>query len=200
MQKYLLLMLTLTLPVSLAGCNRQQPAVATPSQPAPDYELTGTVRDIMDSLVDPGADYIWESVETVVNASGIHDKRPTTDEDWKEVRRHAIMLIEATNLLKMPGRAVALPGQKADDPNVELPPEKIQEMIEHDRGSWNKYAKALHDATQEVLKTIDAKDADALLNTSDKIDTACENCHLHYWYPEDKGPAAPTAESQKSGN
>jgi hypothetical protein len=108
------------------------------------------------------------------------------------------MLIEATNLLRMPGRAVAKPGQKADDPNVELPPEKIQEMIEKDPATWSNYAKALHDATDEVLKTIDAQDAQALLNTSDKIDTACENCHLHYWYPEDKGAGAPAVTSQKS--
>lgn len=199
MQKYWLLVLTMALGVGVAGCAKK-PEAATAAQPQPDYEMTATVRDIMDSIVDPGADYIWESVETVVNASGIHEKKPQTDEEWQEVRRHAIMLVEATNLLKMPGRAVAKPGEKADDPNVELPPEKIQEMINQDRPTWNKFAKALHDATMDVLKTIDAKDAEAMLGTSDRIDTACENCHLHYWYPEDKGPASPAATSQKSNN
>jgi hypothetical protein len=199
MQKYLLLVLTTFFLCGLTACAQRQEPPATASQ-APEYELSATVRDIMDSIVDPGADFIWESVETVVNAQGIQEKRPTTDEEWQEVRRHGIMLLEATNLLKMPGRAVAKPGEKADDPNVELPPEKIQEMIEQDRGLWNKYAKALHDATMDTLKTIEAKDADALLNTSDKIDTACENCHLHYWYPEDKGPVDPAVTGQKGGN
>jgi hypothetical protein len=31
-----------------------------------------------------------------------------------------------------------------------------------------------------------ARDKDALFVSIDKIDKACENCHLHYWYPNDK--------------
>src|SRR5262252_3593924 len=62
-------------------------------QPQAEYRTTATIKDIMDSMVDPGADYIWESVETVVSAKGVEEKAPHTDEDWKEVRRHAIMLM-----------------------------------------------------------------------------------------------------------
>jgi redox-regulated HSP33 family molecular chaperone len=43
----------------------------------------------------------------------------------------------------------------------------------------------------DYLKAIEAKDAEGLLNTSDRIDTACENCHKHYWYPDEKPAAAP---------
>jgi hypothetical protein len=192
MQKHLLLSIIIGLCV--AGCAQPQPA---PAQPEPEFRMTATVRDIMDAIVDPGADYIWESVETVVSAKGVVEKMPRTDEEWKNVRRHAIMLLEATNLLQMPGRAVARPGEKADDPQFEQSPEQIQAMINKDRASWDKYALALHDATLEVLKHIDAKSAEGLLSTSDKIDTACESCHMHYWYPEDKGPPAA---SQKSEN
>jgi cytochrome c556 len=160
-------------------------------EPQPEYRLTATVREIMDSMVDPGADFIWGAVETVVSAKGIQDKRPQNDEEWKEVRKHAIMLVEATNLLQMPGRQVAKPGEKADDPAVELDPAQIEEMINKDRASWNKYLQALHDATMDSFKAIEAKDAEGLLNTSDRIDTACENCHKHYWYPDEKPAAAP---------
>ena len=86
----------------------------------PEYSTTATIKDIMDSIVDPGADGIWGAVETVVSAKGVEEKQPHTDEEWKEVRRKAIMLLEATNLLQMPGRHVAKPGEKADDPKVEL--------------------------------------------------------------------------------
>jgi hypothetical protein len=139
----------------------------------------------MDSIVDPSSDYIWDSVETVVSADGIEEKAPKTDEDWKEVRRRAIQLMEATNLLRMPGRQVAHPGEKADDPKVELAPEQIQAMIDKDRATWIKYAQGLHEATMATFKAIEAKDAEGLLNTGDGIDNACENCHKHYWYPDD---------------
>jgi hypothetical protein len=177
----------------LAGCAPQQPQQA--SQLAPEYRLSGTVKDIMDSIVDPASDFIWESVETVVSAKGIEEKLPRTDEEWKDVRRHTIMLLEATNLLQMPGRQVAKAGEKADDPKVELAPEQIQQMIDKDRSTWNKFAQALHDATMETFKAVEAKDAEALLNNGDKIDTACENCHKHYWYPDEKPPSVDTQKS-----
>ena len=37
-----------------------------------------------------------------------------------------------------------------------------------------------------ALKAVAAKDTDALFHSIDSIDKACESCHLHYWYPNDK--------------
>ena len=112
----------------VAGC--QQPQPQAPPPPQAEYRTTATVKDIMDALVDPGSDYIWDSVETIVSAKGTEEKAPHTDEDWKQVRNHAIMLLEATNLLQIPGRHVAKPGEKADDPKVELSPDQIEAEIE----------------------------------------------------------------------
>jgi len=183
MGKYLLFALASILVLLAGACGRQQSATAQ----QPEYRLS-TVKDVMDSIVDPASDYIWDSVETTVSAKGVEEKAPHTDEDWKQVRRHAIMLLEATNLLQIPGRHVAKPGEKADDPKVELAPEQIEDLINKDRASWNKYAQALHDATMEAFKAIEAKDAEALLNSGDGIDNACEKCHLHYWYPNERPP------------
>jgi hypothetical protein len=194
MRKYLIIGTALGL-LCLAAC---QPKPAAQEQGQPEYRTTATIKDIMDSVVDPGADFIWGAVETVVSAKGVEEKAPHTDEEWKEVRRHAIMLLEATNLLQIPGRHVAKPGEKADDPKVELGPEQIEELINKDRASWVKYAHGLHDATMEALKAIDMKDSEALLNIGDAIDNACEKCHLQYWYPNEKPPSGET--SQKSGN
>jgi hypothetical protein len=172
----------------LAGCNAQQSQPQAPPQPQAEYRTTGTIKDIMDALVDPGSDYIWDSVETIVSAKGTEEKAPHTDEDWKQVRNHAIMLLEATNLLQIPGRHVAKPGEKADDPKVELSPDQIEEAINKDRASWIKYAHGLHDATMDALKAIEAKDTEGLLNAGDGIDNACEKCHLQYWYPNENKP------------
>src|SRR5262245_43112748 len=79
------------------------------------FRPTATIKDIMDSVVDKGADYIWDSVSSTVDEKGITDKQPRTDEEWAEVRKHAIMLVEGTNLLLVPGRHVAKPGEKAED-------------------------------------------------------------------------------------
>jgi hypothetical protein len=175
-------MLLLGLGVS---CSTPKPAADAKQ---PDYRLVATIKDLMDAQIDPSADFIWNSVSTMVTPAGSVTKAPRNPEEWKEVRRHAITLLEATNLMIMPGRHVANPGEKADDPKVELAPEEIEAKINQDRESWNKHVQDLFDSTMETLKTIDNKDADALFNISNKIDAACESCHKKYWYPNDPGP------------
>jgi len=177
--------------LALAGCASQQ---QKPPEPQAEYRLTATVKDIMDALVDPGSDYIWDSVETTVSAKGFEEKAPKTDEDWKQVRNHAMMLLEPTNLLQMPGRHVAKSGEKADDPKVELAPEQIETLINSDRAAWIKYAHGLHDATMKTLQAAEAKDKDKLLEVGNDIDEACEKCHLQYWYPNEKRPESAPSE------
>ena len=194
MRKFLLFLLLSIFVVVFNACAQPSPP---PTAPQPEFTTTATVRDIMESVVDPAADVVWGAVETIVSAKGIEEKYPRNDEEWQVVRNNAIILLEASNLLKIPGRAVARSGETSENPGIELSPEQVQALIDKDRASWNKYAQALHDATLEALKTIDAKSAEGLLNTGDGIYQACESCHKHYWYPDDKVPPAP---SEKSSN
>ena len=153
---------------------------------APELLQTATIKDIMDSMVDPSGDFVFESIAEIADESGITHKEPRTDEEWKEVRRHALVLLESANLLTMEGRKVANPGEKSENPQVELQPEEIQKLIDSDRPSFVRRARRLQDAAAMALKAIDVKDRDALFHSIESIDHACENCHLHYWYPNDK--------------
>jgi hypothetical protein len=144
----------------------------------------------MDSMVDPSADVIWESVATIITIAGTEEKAPQTDDEWKAVRRGAIRIIEATNLLLMPGRHVARPGEKAENENIELAPEEIEARLNQDHASWITLAHGLHDAGVTALHAIDAKDPPALSAAGEGLDRACENCHLKYWYPPGKAPAS----------
>jgi hypothetical protein len=154
-----------------------------PETAAAEFRTTGTIKDIMDSVVDPSADYLWESVATIVTKKGTEERKPRTEMEWKEVRRRAVALIEATNLLIMDGRLVAKPGEKSENPGIELGPEEIKVLIDEDRASFIKFAHGLHDAGMKALAAIDKKDAEALSDSGETIDEACEQCHLKYWYP-----------------
>jgi hypothetical protein len=129
------------------------------------------------SVVDPSADVVWLSVSSVMTDKGLVDTRPTTDEEWTKVRHGAITLVEGANLLMMPGRRVARPGEKSETPGVELEPEEMDVLIAKDRASWNKRALALHDAAQATLQAIDAHDADKVFELGEQIANACEGCH-----------------------
>jgi len=181
-----------------AGCLLSAAACARPS--SPEFQPTATVKDIMDSVVDPSADAIWDSVEIIATLEGIEEKAPKTDEDWKNLRRHAISLLEASNLLLVPGRHVARPGEKAEDERVDLKPEEIEARVKDDPGAWTTGAHGLHAATLESLKAIEARDAKALLNAGDVLDQACETCHRRYWYRVAPGTDVDTSQRPKGGS
>ena len=146
----------------LSGCEGQR-ASKTPPAAAPEFRLNATIKDIMDSFVDPGADYIWDAVSTTVTAKGSVEKYPRTDEEWKELRRRAIQIMEGANLLLIPGRRVANPGEPSD-PRIELPPERIEALINQDRAIFTKLALDLSDSMVPVLQAIEAKDRHKLLD------------------------------------
>lgn len=161
-------------------------ACARPKPPEPELVTSATIKDIMDALIDPSADYVFESVATIADEHGITQKAPRTDEEWREVRRRVVQLLEAPNLLVMPGRKAARPGERSQNPEVELQPEQIQQLMDADPAAFATRARALQDAALPALRAVDEKNANALFEAAGKIDKACENCHLHYWYPGDK--------------
>jgi hypothetical protein len=169
---------------TLQACSTSQPA-PKPASPPAEYKLTATIKDIMDGIVDPNADVLWDSFETIVTEKGVEERAPKTDDEWAVVRHAAVTLAEATNLLLIPGRKVAKPGEKAFDLNIDLPPEEIQMLIDTDRSKWVSKVHALHDVAEEALKAVDSKDHDAILLAGNKIDTACGDCHNEYWYPKE---------------
>ena len=50
-----------------------------------------------------------------------------------------------------------------------------------------------------ALKAIEAKDAQGLWDAGGKIDMACENCHLKYWYPNQEESLKAALKKQKEG-
>lgn len=161
--------------VLASACVQREPE-PTPLNPV------STVKDLMDSIVDPSADAIWDSVEVVATLEGTEHKAPKTDDDWKALRRHAISLIEVGNLLVIPGRHVARPGEMAEDARVDLHPEEIEALLVKDPDAWLRHARGLQNAAADALKAIDARDVTALMNTGEVLDAACESCHRSYWY------------------
>jgi hypothetical protein len=165
---------------------------AQSSQTDPPYRLTATVQDLMDGIVDPSADVLWDSVAYIATKKGVEDRQPRSDEEWKTVRYSAITLIEVANLLSMPGRSVAVahnPTVAATPPGLgELSHAEIQQRIDSTHDSFVQFARNLQDAALKALTAIDAKNAQGLMDAGGVIDEACEACHVTYWYPNQNRP------------
>ena len=148
-----------------------------------------TIKDLMDSIIDPSADVVWGAVGTVVDQDGVHDTFPKTQEEWLNVRRAAIRIIEGSNLLMMPGREAAPPGSKSEAPGVELEPPEITALIKKSRRSFDAFARTLQALGFEAVRAIEAQDTAALLEIGGRIQDACEGCHQVFWYPGAKQPS-----------
>ena len=82
---------------------------------------------------------------------------------WEAVENSSLALVEAANLLTVPGRkcsnGVAVPVANAD---------------------WPKLVQGLRNAGMTAYKAAQAKDQDKILDAADVITTACSNCHDKY--------------------
>jgi hypothetical protein len=116
----------------------------------------------MESTVHPSAEVVFESVGTIISASGTEEIAPKNDEQWATVQHSALTLAEAGNLLMMPGRA------KQDS-------------------EWMKLAQGLVDVGMVAHKAAQAKNAEALFEAGGQIYEACLRCHSRYW-PKDRLP------------
>ncbi|MDO7835552.1 hypothetical protein Q4610_10910 [Sphingobium sp. HBC34] len=185
--------LALLLPVLLQGCGTQAPRGDTdrkgqPMLAAAPLHVTASIKELMDSTIDPAADGLWDSVGTIVTTAGIDTHQPRTDEEWHAVRRHALTLIEAMNLVVMDGRHAAPRGTKAG--LGELSPQQMDAKIAANRAEFNLFAQAVHDEGLKALAAIDRKDPEALSSIGSDLDERCEACHVTFWYPNSARPTA----------
>lgn len=179
------------LAVLLCACTEPtQPRTAAPGAPA--FQPTASIQDLMASIVEPSADVLWNAVSSEVTAKGVEEQQPRTAEQWQAVRRQAIALQEAGNLLLVRGRAVVHPGKVTEDAGVEgvSTPEQVQAAIAANQAAYDAAARLLHDTAAEAVRAIDKRDVQALVLAGERIDQACEQCHSTFWYPNAKEPGA----------
>jgi hypothetical protein len=175
------------LTVALAGCIVPACSASKPAEPATEIAPTFTLREIMQSMVGPRADSLWNAVGISVTEKGPETTAPRNDEEWVHLRYEAVTLAEAMNSILVPGRKVANPGDPIRDPKAEFTPDQIEALINQDQANYRKLARDLQDAVAVAIKAIDAKDAEGLSNAGTGLSTSCETCHKKYWYPSDAG-------------
>jgi hypothetical protein len=183
----------------LAGCapkdsseTAQSGQAATPPAASPLKPIAG-VQDVMALMIDPAADFLWQAVSTTVTEGKTVEKQPRTDEEWAEVRRHAILLTEGANLVMMERRHVAKEGAALEDHGTpgNLTAEESEKAIAENREAYISYATALRDVGARMLAAADSRNPQGIVDAGDTLDQVCEGCHLKFWYPGQQIPAFP---------
>ena len=157
--------------------------------PQPDFQPTTTVEELMRAVIDPAADAVWDAVVITSTREGIEREVPDSDEDWLALEHHAVRLLEAGNLLQIEGRAIAGPDSVSELPGIDLEPADIAVRVAERYDAWLRSGRELHDAGVVVREAVRARSIDALLESGDRLDAACESCHSRFWYPPDAAEA-----------
>ncbi len=139
----LALLLSATVVVACGG------APPVPFAPVADTKL------LMQSVVDPNADVVWEAVKIISTKEGDQDIRPKTDAEWVAVRNAAVTVAESGNLLMLVPRA-----KNGDD--------------------WMRLAQQMVNTGEAAIRAAEAKNADRLFTVGGDIYESCSNCHRQY--------------------
>ncbi|MBL8771708.1 MAG: hypothetical protein JNK30_10035 [Phenylobacterium sp.] len=114
------------------------------------------MNEFMGHFVDPAAFMIWKNSGTMVDEKGEHSLYPTTDEGWDVLVTGATMLVEAGNVLQMPGRTRA---PEAD---------------------WNKYSRMLSERAMLARAAAEKHDEKAVFDEGGRIYEVCVACHEQF--------------------
>ena len=187
--------------VLLAGCAPKESSVTAqsgqaatpPPAPASSLKPIAGVQDVMASMIDPAADFLWESVSTTVTRGKTVEKQPRTEEEWAEVRRQAIILTEGANLIMMDGRHVVKEGANLEDHGTpgNLTAAESEKAIVENREAFIAFSTALRDVGVQMLAAADSRNPQGLVDAGDTLDQVCEGCHLKFWYPGQQIPVFP---------
>ena len=144
-----------------------------------------SVKELMRDMLDPLADNVFDSIGIVVDRKGTVETMPRNDADWDRIRMGGVAMAEGASLLKV-RRPFAPPGDVNNSTGpeaVELSPTAIEAKIQADPVEWNARIEALRNVGLQVLDIVNRKAVNELWDASENLDTACESCHLSYWYP-----------------
>ena len=171
---------------ALAAALLAGPALAAPPQ-------SQTIQSIMDTVVDPSADALWESAGTVVTAKGARPKAPRTSREWARAHALALRVVAGAKALQA-RRPVGQNGHWAladsATPGIRTAAQ-IETDIGRDPQKFYAAAARLQRTAQDAADALGRRDVDAFLDAGARIDAACEACHAAYWYPRDPPRALP---------
>src|SRR5215471_12132288 len=139
---------------------------ATPSAVANTTPLIGdmkpvvSVKELMEYMIDPASDYVFDSVKTIVQPNGkTVEIVPKTDDDWKKLQVGAVTMLEGIYLLKVQrpfAPAGDLNNSVGPDAN-ELSPTEIAAKVQKDPVEWNARIEALRNVGLQVLEIVKRK-------------------------------------------
>ena len=139
----------------LATCTAPDETEATAQAGGPAYNTSLGVIQLMNLVLEPASDILWDSGGWVLDATGYEELYPTTVEGWAYVRAQAAIVVEAGNMLALPGRA-------------------------EDSDAWLIYAEGLSEAGILAMEAAATQNEDDFFQAGAQLYSVCTACHQAY--------------------
>ncbi|OYW44913.1 MAG: hypothetical protein B7Z33_10975 [Sphingomonadales bacterium 12-68-11] len=163
------------------GCSAQ------PDTPAAAPQLT--FHEVMKDQIDVHADEVWELTNPKLDDRAIIDPRLMSDQEWAELASRADAVQKAaTEIAHMDPIVVAKPGVKISDEDIPYghSAAHVQEAIDKRPQVLRDMAGVLAAHMGDLSKAARAHDPAKASPLIDQLDGVCEDCHLEFWYPDQK--------------
>ncbi|MBL4582498.1 MAG: hypothetical protein JKY29_11815 [Gammaproteobacteria bacterium] len=139
----------------LVACSAPEETQTSTTTDEPAYNTSLNVTDIMNLVLEPASDILWDSGGWILDASGYEELYPTTDEGWAYVRAQAAVIVESGNMLALPGRA-------------------------EDNDAWMIYADGLSEAGILAMDAAAAQNEEDFFQAGAQLYSVCTACHQAY--------------------
>jgi len=139
----------------LAACSAPEETETATTTDGPAFNTSLDVTAIMNLVLEPASDILWDSGGWVLDASGYEELYPTTDEGWDYVRAQAAVVVESGNMLALPGRA-------------------------EDNDAWMIYAEGLSEAGVLAMEAAASHNEEDFFQAGAQLYSVCTACHQAY--------------------
>lgn len=148
-----------------------------------------TFHEIMKDQVDAHADEVWELTNPKLDNTASIDPMLMTDTDWDTLAMRAEAVQKAAQTIQaLDPIVVAKPGVKISDEDIPYghSAAQVQAAIDKRPQVLRDMAGVLAAHMGDLAKAAHAHDPAKATPLIDQLDGVCEDCHLEFWYPDQK--------------
>jgi hypothetical protein len=165
---------------SIGSCLAQAAeASALPASAMPSFAEVA-LQSLMKDTINPAALKLWRAVSYEVSTEGSKETKPTTAEDWAQLRAQTEQLISAGFALRAP--TLTLAPSTNSVPAFQYSPSEITELLQQNNRPWRNYAEQMQATLLQLLTSIEQRNIDSFTEQGAVLNQSCEGCHAQYWY------------------
>jgi cytochrome c556 len=153
--------------------------------PADETSAPSNLHQIMTKVVAPETQVVWDVSNKALENEGTPGGKLNAG-DWAKIAAAAGAVKDSSHRLATAQRVLAAsPGVKIDGEGAPgaFGAKQVQAAIDANPAAFHAFAQQLATVMEDVIVSAQHRDVAKLTDDAGRLDQACEDCHLQFWYP-----------------